>query len=275
MNKINFLVVGLAITVLFTACKKEGKGPGSAPPGDAQIILLKDIIIQGLPSPYYHFDYNDSGYITNSDFSSGLREYEINYSAKKISQINSTHAINRDRLLYQYENGKPSLVKYLNEGGEMYKRCFVSYNSAGHLNNLEWEVRQMNDGFALLRTVDFTYYPDGNLQQMRDERHPFAQQAHAVYIDNFSDYDNKLNVDGFSRFHYDGDHLLLFPSSKLQKNNPAKLVRTGTGINYEILYNYTYDNLGRPSLKSGTGLFTSGPGAGQAFQSTSSFTYYP
>jgi hypothetical protein len=83
------------------------------------------------------------------------------------------------------------------------------------------------------------------------------------------------NVEGFSTFHKDNDHLLLFPSSKLQKNNPTKVVRSGTGIHYEIEFTYTYDNLGRPVQKSGAGQFTSGQNAGQHFQSMTSFTYYP
>lgn len=274
---INSRILPLAflLTVALLSCEKDKDNQAGNPPVDVHTTRLKDVIVHGLPSPYYHFVYNDSGYVTHATYSAGLREYTVDYAGGRISQVNSIHAINKDELIYQYTDGHPSLIKYVNEGGVLYKRSFISYNPAGQIGKIEWEVRQPGGGFAQLRTVEFTYHSDGNLKQLIDDRHAFNQQPAARYVTSYSGYDNKLNVDGFSKFHIDDEHLLLFPSKKFQKNNPAKEIRTGTGIHYEIDFTYTYDETGRPSVKQGQGVFTGGPNNGQSFQSTTSFTYYP
>lgn len=89
-------------------------------------------MVAGLPSPYYHFQHDDSSYIIKAGFSSGSRTYDINYAFGRISEMKSTHPINKDRLIYQYENGKVFLVKYINAAG-LYKRCFLNYNTRGEL----------------------------------------------------------------------------------------------------------------------------------------------
>jgi hypothetical protein len=140
---------------------------------------------------------------------------------------------------------------------------------------MEWDVK-VAAGFVMERTLSFTYYADGNLRQLTDHRHAIDnQQPEATHIDRFENYDNKVNPDGFSLVHRNDDHLVLLPGIKLQKNNPLKSIRTGTGINYNISYTYTYNELNRPMVKAGDAVFTSGPDAGQHFQTHATFTYYP
>lgn len=265
----------LAILITFAACRKENSRPVINPPVDTQSILLKEIVMQALPSPYYHFIYDDSGYITHASYAGGLQQYMIDYAGGRISRIHSIHPINKDMLQYEYTAGQPALIRYFNEAGELYKRAFIAYNTNGKLENIEWEIKQSGVGFVQLRAVTLSYFPDGNLQKVDDERQAFEQQTAGRYITTYAGYDNNKNVDGFAKFHIDGEHLLLFPSQRFQKNNPVKEIRTGTGIGYEIDFSYAYDGQGRPTQRVGAGKFTSGPNSGQGFTSLGSFTYYP
>lgn len=272
----NYLFFIILVAGVLFSCKKENNNlpPVTAP--DVTPVLLKDIVVQSLPSPYYHFEYNDSGYAAKTSFSSGLEMYDISYASGKISEMKSTHIINKDRLVYEYENGKVFLVKYINEAGVNYKRCFLSYNPSGQLEKMEWYSKQGNVGFVISRTLNFTYYPDGNLFELRDHRHATdGGQNEAIYTDRFENYDDKVNVDGFSLIHDSNDHLILLPGVKLQKNNPFRNIRTGDGVHYEISYTYIYNERNRPVLKNGDAVITSGPGAGQHFHTNALYTYYP
>ncbi|MEI9809140.1 MAG: hypothetical protein WDO16_15465 [Bacteroidota bacterium] len=274
--KSSYLFTVLLLTGISFSCKKDPVKSPATPPSDIQTVLLKDVVIQALPSPYYHFDYNDSGYITKAAYSSGFKSYDILYASRRISEIKSTHAINKDKLVYQYENGKVSLVKYFNEAGENYKRCFLSYNVSGLPEEMEWEIKLDAPGFTSERTLSFTYHPDGNLHELKDKKHFIAgRQNESACTDKFEDYDNKVNVDGFMLIHANNDHLILLPGVKWQKNNPRRAIRTGDLINYEIDYTYTYNELNKPVFRNGDMLLTTGTDAGQRFQSHTSFSYYP
>ena len=63
-------------------------------------------------------------------------------------------------------------------------------------------------------------------------------------------------------------------ASPWQKGNPARVTRTGDGLNYVVDYTYTYDDKKRPLAKTGDVTFTNGPTAGQKFQTLSVFSYY-
>jgi hypothetical protein len=140
---------------------------------------------------------------------------------------------------------------------------------------MEWELKIENMGYAAHRTVDFSYYPDGNLAELRDQRHaiPGIQTA-SLILDRFENYDQKKNVDGFSLLHRPDEHLVLLPNVVLQKNNPGKNIRTGDGIHYEIRYTYQYNSSQTPVSRKGDVLFTSGPDAGKHFESNVGFSYY-
>jgi hypothetical protein len=140
---------------------------------------------------------------------------------------------------------------------------------------MEWEQKIENMGFALHRTVDFSYHPDGNLAELSDQRHaiPGIQTANLI-LESFENYDQKKNVDGFTLLHRPDEHLVLLPNVVLQKNNPGKIIRSGDGIHYEISYTYQYNSSQTPVSKNGDMLFTNGPDAGKHFESNVSFTYY-
>ena len=254
------------------SCGKEKPLPVPPPPPPDQ-VLLKDIVLSNLPSPYYHFEYNNAGVLNKVGFSSGLADYNLTYQNNRLAEMSNTISSNNDRLVYEYENGKPFLIKIYNKTGVLYERCFLTYYENGKLEKLEWEIKVQNTGFASLRTVYLDYYNDGNLSELRDHRFAFGSQTEADHIDRFENYDNKINVDGFSLFHKNDEHVWILPGIQIQKNNAGKVIRTGDGINYVVNYNFTY-NGNLPVKKQGDVLFTSGPDAGKHFQTESVYSYY-
>jgi hypothetical protein len=157
---------------------------------------------------------------------------------------------------------------------QLFKRAFLSYDNQSRLTEIEWELNTPA-GFIIQRTVSFLYNADGYLQEKKDHRHFIeGRQQEATYIDRFEQYDDKLNVDDFSLLHEPSEHLVLFPGIRLQHGNPAKMIRTGDGINYEIAYTYSYNSNKQPLQRTGSMLITNGPQAGQIFQITAAYSYY-
>lgn len=268
-----FLMV-LAWVAIFSSCRKD-KPIVPETPTDRVEIRLKDINWQHLPSPYYHFDYSDSDFITKASYSSGALSYDVFYSGNRISEAKNLVGAHKDKIQYTYDQTLVTLIKYINENGIIYKRCFLTYNGSRQIIKMEWELKIENMGYAAHRTVDFSYYPDGNLVELRDQRHAIAgTQTANLIVERFENYDQKKNVDGFSLLHRPDEHLVLLPNVVLQKNNPGKNIRSGDGLHYEISYTYQYNGSNTPASKKGDMLFMNGPDAGKHFESNVSFTYY-
>jgi len=263
------------ISVIFLAsssCKKE---TNPVPP-PVKEVLLKELVIQNLPSPYYYFEYNASGQVNKAGFASGTRFYEMQYESNRLREMKNQGITNRDRVIYEYDNqGRVVVIKLADEGGTVYKRSFLTFDVNNRLKELEWELKVGTIGFAIERTLSFSYYPDGNLEERRDHRHFIdGRQSEALYVDRFEEYDNNINVEGFSLLHDGNEHLVLLPGLKLQINNPLKNKRTGDGVNYNISYTYTYNTAKVPTNKKGDMLLINGPQAGQHFELNTSYSYY-
>jgi hypothetical protein len=69
----------IAATVLFS-CKKEKEMPVSVgTPLPVAAVLLKDVVLSNLPSPYYHFEYDTKGKVTFVSFASDFTRYDVMY----------------------------------------------------------------------------------------------------------------------------------------------------------------------------------------------------
>jgi hypothetical protein len=262
--------------LLFTACKKKDSGVITPLPTSSQ-GNLKTIVYQNLPSPYYHFEYDANGRVNKAAFGSAAFTYNLLYQGDKVQEMKSVLAPTKISVSYQYDDaGRISFVKISNEdGSQVFKRGFLTYDNKNRLTELEWELNTPTGGYIVQRTLSFSYYADGNLSEKRDHRHLIdGKQQEALYIDRFEQYDDKVNTDGFSLLHESSEHLVLFPGVKLQHNNPAKLIRTGDGTNYEITYTYSYNNNKKPVQRTGSMLLTNGPQSGQTFQLVATYSYY-
>lgn len=272
----SYLLITMSVIVLLS-CKKEHKFKPIEPAVvTAKHILLKEINIPNLPSPYYHFEYNADSLVTKANFASGYTQYDVFYQGTKISEMRNNIIVNHDTLRYQYDNaGKLTLIKFINTANIIYRLVFFSYES-NQVKKIEWNQRAGDVGYIVDRVLSFTYYADGNVKTITEHRPPMSGVADYTSVKTFEQYDDKINVDDFSLIH-DGihDHLFLLQGFRLQKNNPKKerLSVNGTDL-YTIDYTYTYNNDQTPSNKAGDFLYLSGQYAGQRFQTNSFYSYY-
>ena len=264
------IITAIAAAAL-SACSDSGVTNPPPPPPSG--VFLKDVIIPNLPSPYYHFEYDAAGRVLGASFASGVRNYNLTYDGGRLTEMKN--AGNQDRLDYVYDNaGRVSLVKYTDVDGVVFTTLFFTYDGQ-QLTKIERD-RRVTGGFIIDKTMTFSYYPDGNVFEIT-EHHPAIDgvQPDATFTDRYEQYDNGLNVDGFSLIHTEFfDHLVLLPGVQLQKNNPARVTRTGDAENYVVNYTYYFDGSNRPLDKVGDLLFTTGPHTGEHFGTASQFSYY-
>jgi hypothetical protein len=273
----------ICCAVTFISCQKqatEQTQPQTAILTDTPVLKLKDMVERNLPSPYYHFDYNDSGYITKAIFASGLSFYDLTYIGKKLSEVAMNKDIpldtRKDKLKYEYNNGNLTGVNVFDKNGVFYRKCILTFSTSRQLQKLEWDVQIGTAGFKAELIMVFSYYADGNLEKITYSSLPIDTQPSAFYEDKFEDYDNKPNADGFSLLHANPFYLdlVLFPSVRLQLNNPRRVTHTGDGANYMVNYSYTYDAKGRPVEKRGDFVYTNGTSAGIHTDLLTTFSYY-
>ena len=270
------------LALIFLGCHKqspEQPQPSPDPANELPIVKLKDMIEEGLPSPYYHFDYSNTGYISNIVFASGLSFYDLTYSNGKIATMlmNKDLPANtkKDKLVYNYENGDLQGVSVFDKNGLLYRKCLLSFSPARQLLQLDWYVTIDNTSFLKEQSVRFSYYPGGNLKTIDYQVFAVGPQVAATYQDLFEDYDAKLNADGFTLLHLEPFFLDLMwlPSVHLQMNNPRRMIHTAGEQSYTIDYSYTYDDENRPVKKSGDFHYTAGENAGKHVSTQTIFTY--
>lgn len=240
-------------------------------------VLLKDVVVDRLPSPFYHFDYDDAGAITGVSFASGLTNYQVSYLGSRIRELQNNALGNRDRIVYAYgPTGRVDGVRYVDAAGETFTVNVYTYEG-DKLTGVE-RSRRMGTELVIDKTMSLAYWPDGNLRALAEHRPKIEGiQDETNDVITFEQYDTGLNVDGFGLIHDDFfDHFVLLPGVVLQKNNPGRETRTGDGLTYVVDYTYDYDAAKRPVAKRGDLLITGGPGeqVGRRIQIGSSFSYY-
>ncbi len=264
----------LLVTIVLFSCKKDKieSNPLSNPPPSP--LLLKDIVVPHLPSPYYHFEYDSSGKIDFVSFASDLTRYHVTYDGDKIIEMRNDILVNKDRLQYIYDgSGKVETVNYADSTGIVYTRVNFTFDGQ-RLVKIERRKKSGAD-FILDKTMTMTYHPDGNLFELTYHYLPVNGMPESLYTDRFESYDNKINIDGLDLIHNEFfDHLIILPGVKLQKNNPGKETRTGDAQNYVVDYTYTYNDRDEPLNKQGSLIFLNGSNAGQRFQTNSIYSYY-
>jgi hypothetical protein len=267
----------LVLAAALFACNGDSGTTAPTPPDPTPSpVLLRDMVVSNLPSPFYHFEYDAAGRIKFASYASELTRYDVTYDAAgRISEMRNNILVNHDRLQYVYDDaGRVSEVRYVDSNGVIFTVVFLTYDGS-RLTGLERD-RRVEGGFIVEKRMSFSYYPDGNLMDVTEHRPPVeGSQTETTTVDHFEQYDEGINVDGFDLIHDDFfDHLVLLPGVQLQKGNPAREIRTGDGINFSIVYRYDYDGKNRPLAKHGTVTLTNGSDAGRVIPISSTFTYY-
>jgi YD repeat-containing protein len=268
--------VPLALTAFLCACSGDSGTTSPTPPTPpGTTVLLREVVLSRLPSPYYQFTYDAAGRITTASFAAGTRVYDVSYEGDRISEMRNDALGNHDRLAYAYDGaGRVAGVSYIDSNGQVFTR--VSFTYLGQkLTGVERQ-RKLGTDFVVDKTTTLSYYADGNLLQITVHRPAIdGQQTETTTVDRFEQYDDKVNVDGFGLIHDDFfDHLVLLPGVQLQKGNPAKETFSGGALDFTVDYTYTYDDRGRPLAKIGAAKFLTGPDAGRSFEVRSDFSYF-
>ena len=251
--------------------------PATAPqpqPDPRPVVLLKDIVIPNLPSPYYHFEYDATGRMTHASFASDFTMYTLSYTDGRLSEMQNNILVNHDRLVFHYDGaGNVGQVDYVGSSG-VFTQVRFSYDGA-KLVGLERQ-RKTAAGFVIDKTMTMGYGADGNLSDVTEHRPAIeGVQPEATVSDPFENYDTGLNVDGFGLLHQEFfDHLVLLPRVQLQKNNPHRVTHSGDGDHYVVEYTYQYDGQNRPLNQSGVLTFMNGAHSGQRFDVGATYTYY-
>jgi hypothetical protein len=266
----------MIVSVIIVSCKKDHYVTPATPPAEpAKKILLKDITVPHLPSPYYHFEYGPDSSVVKASFDSELTNYDVIYSNNRIGEMRNNILVNHDTLRYLYDNtGKLGLINFINDQGVIYRHAMLLYNGQ-QVREIDWDRKVGTVGYIIDRTLSFDYFADGNVKVIREHRPSINGSQDLNAVMQYDQYDDKINVDDFMLTH-DGvnDHLILFSGFRLQKNNPGREIRTGDGVNYIITNTYNYNRDGAPLLKMSDLLFTNGAEAGTRFPASTNYSYY-
>ena len=276
MRSMKRLVPSAVLAALLFGCSDSATGPGDGGgPVPPPAVLLRDIVVSHLPSPYYHFEYDATGRVTAASFASGFTMYQVIYQGDRISELRNNSLGNQDRLVYVYNSvGRLIGINYVHPDNVVFTRVSLSLVN-GKLSSLR-RFRLINGAFVIDKAMNFSYYPDGNLEVLTEVRPEIAGlQPETTTFDRFEQYDDKINVDGFGLLHDEFfDHLVLLPGVQLQKGNPGRVTRTGDGINFRVDYVYRYDDQDRPLSTTGDFVYLNGPDVGKHVGTGSVFTYY-
>ena len=264
----------LLLAAVVCACAGDGAtSPTSSPP---PAVLLRDVVLSSLPSPYYEFAYDDAGRITRASLASGLRAYEVTYDGNRIVEMRNVAPGARDRLRYVYAaTGEIVAIEYVvNANDSVYTRLVFTFDGP-RVAQIERQIR-VDGGFLIDKATSLAYYPDGNLETITEHRPAIAGvQDESTVVDRFESYDDGINVDAFSLLHTEFfDQLVLLPGIVLQRGNPARVTHTGDGLEFTVDYSYSYDEQGRPTGKTGALTIDSGADVGRILTISSTFTYY-
>jgi hypothetical protein len=270
-----FILLLTTAMVLFSCNNKKDVAMPAVTPSSVSTVLLKDIVEARLPSPYYHFEYDETGKVSFASFASDLTRYNIVYRNQRISEMRNNTIVNKDRLHYVYdETGRVTVVRYIDSADVVFTKLKLTYDEH-HLIKLT-RMQKSGTKFVIDKITTFSYQTDGNLSEVTYHYLPFEGQTETTFTDKFENYDNKVNVDGFSVLHNDFfDHLVLLPDVHLQLNNPQKETRSGDGLNYVVNYTYTYNDKNAPLTKKGQLTITSnGSDKGDVISTSTTFSYY-
>ena len=269
--RIHTALVATIAAVLLGSCSADRLG---APEPLPTPVPLKDFVADGLPSPYYHFEYDTTGRVTKASFASQLVSYDVIYEGSRIAEMRYGGAAGRDRLVYGYDaRGRVSTITYRDDTDAVFTTVSLTYDGT-KLTRLV-RNRMLAGNFVLDKTTTFSYYADGNLRDLTEHRPAIEGfQTDVTITDHYDQYDDAVNVDAFDLLHDDFfDHLILLPAVQLQRGNPRRVVRTGDAGNYTVDYTYSYDASNRPLTKAGSLTFSTGTNAGKTFAIRTTFSY--
>ena len=268
------IVTALLVLVLASCGKDEPTIPIPVPTdtlSDARTVLLKQVVVQNLPSPFFKFVYDEDHFVTEASFASSLDVYKMEYEDKRVKKVSNTK--NGRYMLYNYSNGNVASINEFGLNNQKLVSYEFLYNSTGKLIQVNWKLFAENAGGEIYKQHKLSYHADGNLAKLElwvKEPGPL----HLASTETFDEYDNSTNVDDFYLLKEFFDSFLFLPQVKLQVNNPHKHNISNGDNEFEITYTYDFNTNNLPVKKSGIMKQTKGPEEGKIINLLSTFSYY-
>jgi hypothetical protein len=260
------------VAVLFCsfllACEKEKPADLPADPlTDAQAIPLKDVTIQGLPSAWLQYTYNNDRLVTAIRHESGIFQYHLEYRNGRLHQMINTAFAEHDTLLYHYTGEHVSRIDWFVTGNGKRQEIALQYDTANRLTEMTWKKMSTN---KLFKKMLFFYNQQHNMIRCDI----FYELGSGLVETNrylFEDFDNKRNVSPnelLKEYHF-----YFLPQVRLQQNNP--LSATLIGVENDFTYDYSYQyNDSLPVRKTTAMKQVRGSEAGVIKTGVTTYSYY-
>jgi hypothetical protein len=273
------LTLIISICTLFHACKKDTDQPNPPkhdPPYEyyTRNVKVKDVNIERLPSPFFHFEYDPFGLAKRIDFASGFYVYDLKYDDRKLLKM--TNIINNNTLEYTWTADKVTDIRERRTSGVQLWHYVFMYNADNQVREIRWYQMGPNANDSLLaRKVVLAYGSDGNLSRYDDYRNSSGTPGPVEWshAEEFSNFDDGVNVDDIGIMKDFFDHVLFLPNIRFQVNNPQNVRYTSVQNDYDISYDWTYNNK-LPVSKRTTFLQTRGTDAGRTIVGSTNYSYY-
>jgi hypothetical protein len=262
----------LAIAAI--ACQKERRdSPVHTPPNDARTVRLKEMVSEGLPSPYFSFTYDNNNYVTKLQHAAGLLQYELQYENGRLVRMANNTFVNKDTLVYRYESNRVSQVDLIESNGQKTKEAELSYDKLGRLEKIEWKKLNVDFTTTVLRKLVFKYSKGDNLLIEFQDYRNMDNGLELLKTHYFENFDTKINPEANFIIKDVFEHFLFLPQVQLQSANPLMEKIVGKQNDWLIVYNYTYDANGLPVTKTAEIKQTRGAGMGGSTVSVTNYAY--
>ena len=260
------IISGVAMAIALSSCKKDTVT--SQQVTDTQKIKLKEVTVQGLPSPYFQYKYDANNFVTELNHESGFYQYRIEYKNGRISKMINNTVVNKDTLIYHYTGNNVTRIDLRQPGIGKTEEVIFYYDIENKLIETAWKktgsadvVKRMlfyyNEQNTLWRCE--VYYDLGTVGLEKTNTHDFEQ------------FDDKVNPE--SNYLLKESHYLYLPQVRLQKNNPIKVKISGVANDFEFVNSYQYSDT-LPVLKTTLMKQTRGSGAGMERTGITRYSYY-
>jgi hypothetical protein len=262
------VVIGAIIAISFCACKKDKDKHNPHSPTDAQKIRLKEVAVQGLPSPYFNYSYDADNFITSLGHESGHYQYKIEYKNGRVNRMINNTLINKDTLMYHYTGQQVTRIDILEPGKGKIEETALFYDNDNKLTEVTW--RKVTAASIFKRLI-FHYNEHKNMSrcEVYYDLGVTGMQKTNTYI--YEGFDDKVNLT--SNYVLKELHYLFLPALQLQHNNPISYRLLGVDNDLEFSNTYQYsDSL--PVLKTTLIKQTRGTGAGMERIGRTWYSYY-
>ena len=261
------ILSGVAMVIALSSCKKD-KVTGNQQVTDAQKIKLKEVTVQGLPSPYFQYKYDANNFVTELNQEAGFYQYRIEYKNGRISKMINNTVVNKDTLIYHYTGNNVTRIDLQQPGLGKTEEVILYYDIENKLIETAWKKTGSAEVFKRM-LFDYNeqnvmwrcevYYDLGTVGLEKTNTYDFEQ------------FDDKFNPQ--SNYLLKESHYLYLPQVRLHKNNPLKVKLSGIINDFEFDNAYQYSDT-LPVIKTSVMKQTRGDGSGMTRTGITRYTYY-